>query len=35
MEKSGMVADGRWIRHYLVDGQEVDVIFAALWRDKL
>ena len=35
MEKSGMVADGRWIRHYLVDGKEVDAIFAALWRDKL
>jgi ribosomal-protein-alanine N-acetyltransferase len=31
MEKSGMVADGRWIRHCLVDGQEVDGIFAALF----
>jgi RimJ/RimL family protein N-acetyltransferase len=31
MEKSGMVADVRWIRHCLVDGKEVDVIFAALF----
>ena len=31
MEKSGMVADGRWIRHCLVDGKEVDIIFAALF----
>lgn len=32
MEKSGMVADGRRIRHWLVDGQEVDAVFAALFR---
>lgn len=33
MEKSGMVADGRWIRHCLVDGKEVDIIFAALFSN--
>jgi ribosomal-protein-alanine N-acetyltransferase len=32
MEKAGMVADGRWLRHCLVDGQEVDIIFAAFFR---
>lgn len=31
MEKSGMVADGRWIRQCVVDGEEVDIIFAALF----
>jgi ribosomal-protein-alanine N-acetyltransferase len=34
MEKSGMVADGRWIRHCVVDGKEVDIIFAALFRNE-
>jgi [ribosomal protein S5]-alanine N-acetyltransferase len=34
MEKSGMVPDGRWQRHYLVEGEEVDIIFAALFRDE-
>jgi RimJ/RimL family protein N-acetyltransferase len=33
MEKSGMVADGRRIRHCLVDGKEVDIIFAALFSN--
>ena len=35
MEKSGMVADGRWIRHCLVDGEEVDIIFAALFSNDV
>lgn len=35
MERSGMVADGKWVRHYIVDGEEVDIIFATLFRDKL
>jgi ribosomal-protein-alanine N-acetyltransferase len=35
MEKSGMVADGRWIRHCLVGGKEVDVVFAALFSNEL
>lgn len=35
MEKSGMVADGRWIRQCVVDGEEVDIIFAALFRNEL
>jgi len=35
MEKSGMIADGRWSRHYVVDGGEVDIIFAAFFRNEL
>jgi RimJ/RimL family protein N-acetyltransferase len=34
MEKAGMVADGRRIRQCLVDGAEVDVIHAALFKTK-
>jgi [ribosomal protein S5]-alanine N-acetyltransferase len=34
MEKSGMVPDGRWHRHCLVEGEEVDIIFAALFRNE-
>lgn len=33
MEKAGMKEDGRRIRHVLLDGQEFDVIYAALFRD--
>jgi RimJ/RimL family protein N-acetyltransferase len=32
MERSGMAEDGRRIRHYLWNGQEVDIIYAALFR---
>lgn len=32
MEKTGMVADGRRIRHYIFDAKEVDVILAALFK---
>ncbi|MCX5815848.1 MAG: GNAT family N-acetyltransferase [Proteobacteria bacterium] len=32
MEKSGMVADGRRIRHYIFNAAEVDVIHAALFK---
>jgi [ribosomal protein S5]-alanine N-acetyltransferase len=35
MEKSGMVPDGRWHRHCIVEGEEVDVIFAALLRNEV
>jgi RimJ/RimL family protein N-acetyltransferase len=36
MKKSGMRDDGRRINHYLCDGQEVDVVFMALFlRDWL
>ena len=34
MECTGMVADGRRIRQYLVDGAEVDVIHMALFKTK-
>lgn len=34
MRKSGLVEDGRRRRHYLVDGKEVDMIYAARFRDK-
>ena len=33
MRKSDMIDDGIRARHYEIDGQEVDVIFAALFRD--
>lgn len=33
MERAGMKEDGRRIRHALLDGQEFDVIYAALFRD--
>lgn len=32
MNKSGMVADGRRIRQYIFNDEEVDVIFAALFK---
>jgi len=32
MEQSGMVADGRRIRHYIFNAEEVDVILAALFK---
>lgn len=32
MKKSGMVEDGRRIRHCICDGKEVDLIHAALFR---
>jgi len=35
MEKSGMEADGRWRRHCLLEGEEVDIVFAALFSNKL
>ncbi|NPU86156.1 MAG: GNAT family N-acetyltransferase [Syntrophaceae bacterium] len=35
MKKSGMVEDGRRIRHYLFDSCEVDVIHSALFRQDL
>lgn len=35
MRKAGMINDGVRIRHYEIDGQEVDVIYAALfWENK-
>ena len=33
MRRSGMVDDGIRARHYEIDGQEVDVIYAALFRE--
>lgn len=33
MERAGMQEDGRRIRHILLDGQEFDVVYAALFRD--
>ena len=33
MERAGMKEDGRRIRHVVFDGQEFDVIHAALFRD--
>jgi ribosomal-protein-alanine N-acetyltransferase len=35
MEKSGMVVEGRWIRQCIIEGEEVDIIFAALFRNEL
>lgn len=34
MRKSGMVNDGVRAQHYEIDGQEVDVIYTALFRDS-
>lgn len=34
MQKSGMVADGRRIRHYICEGREMDIIHMALFRDE-
>lgn len=34
MQRSGMLEDGRRFRHYLLDGQEVDVVYAALFKQK-
>jgi len=34
MEKAGMVADGRRIRQYMVDGSEVDIIHTALFGNR-
>jgi RimJ/RimL family protein N-acetyltransferase len=33
MKNVGMVDDGRRIRHHLWNGREVDVVYAALFRD--
>ncbi len=33
MERAGMKEDGRRVRHVLFDGQEFDVVYAALFRD--
>lgn len=33
MQKSGMVPDGRRVRHYLWEGKEVDVIYMALFKE--
>ncbi len=33
MERAGMVPDGRRVRQCLIDGREVDVIYAALFPD--
>ena len=35
MERSGMVADGRRLRHYLFEGKETDIIHMALFNDKV
>jgi [ribosomal protein S5]-alanine N-acetyltransferase len=35
MENSGMIEDGRRIRHYLLDGREVDIVHAALFADPI
>jgi RimJ/RimL family protein N-acetyltransferase len=35
MEKAGMRPDGRRIRHYLVEGEEVDMVHACLFREDL
>jgi ribosomal-protein-alanine N-acetyltransferase len=35
MEESDMVADGRRVRHYIVEGKETDIIHMALFNDKL
>jgi [ribosomal protein S5]-alanine N-acetyltransferase len=35
MAKAGMVDDGRRLRHYLWEGQEVDIIHAALFKNAL
>ena len=34
MQRSGMVDDGRRIRHYLLDGQEVDIVYSALFKQR-
>ena len=34
MERSGMIADGRRRRHYLVAGQETDIVHMALFREQ-
>lgn len=34
MRNSGMTEDGRRIRHYLLDGREVDIVHAALFREQ-
>lgn len=33
MERAGMTNDGRRIRHYLFQGQEVDLVHAALFKE--
>lgn len=35
MEKAGMRPDGRRKRHYLVEGEEVDMVHACLFREDL
>ena len=32
MQRAGMIEDGRRSRHYLVDGEEVDMVYSALFR---
>jgi RimJ/RimL family protein N-acetyltransferase len=34
MRGSGMVEDGRRVRQYLWEGQEVDIVYAALFRES-
>jgi RimJ/RimL family protein N-acetyltransferase len=33
MERSGMTVEGRQARHFLVDGEEVDVVLAARFKE--
>jgi len=35
MQKMNMVSDGRRKRHYLLEGEEVDVIYMALYKENL
>jgi len=35
MKKAGMAEDGVRRRHYVIDGQEVDVVYGALFRDDV
>lgn len=34
MKSAGMVEDGRRIRHTVIEGREVDIVYAALFRDS-
>jgi [ribosomal protein S5]-alanine N-acetyltransferase len=35
MERSGMVADGHRVRHYSFEGKETDIVYWALFNEKL
>lgn len=35
MERSGMIPDGRRLRHYLFEGEETDIVHMALFDEKL